>query len=135
MKEDNRSFNYSYSASDRDEVKRIRDKYTSPEREETDKMELLRRLDESVTRKASAIALILGILGTLIMGTGMSLIMTDMGPSVGLSTSVTLILGLAFGIVGLVIVALAYPVYNGVCIRERKRITPEIIRLTDELLK
>ena len=66
------------------------------------------------------------------LGTGMSLCMTEMGASLG---SVALILGILVGIAGIVMVAVAYPIFNRVLKKERERIAPEILRLTDELIK
>ena len=66
-------FKYTYSAKEQDEIKRIRQKYQI---QEEDGINRLRRLDAEVTSKATAIALSIGIVGTLIMGTGMSLILS-----------------------------------------------------------
>ena len=74
----------------------------------------------------------IGVIGALIMGTGMSLFMTDLGAALG---NLALILGICIGIVGMILVALAYPAYNRVLKKERARIAPEILRLRDELLK
>lgn len=43
--------------------------------------------------------------------------------------------GIAVGVVGIVLVCLAYPLYNRIAKKERARIAPEIIRLSDELMK
>ena len=67
--ETNPSFEYSYSAQEQEEIKKIREKYLPPEERET-KMELLRRLDAGVNQKATAWSLVMGILSTLVMGVG-----------------------------------------------------------------
>ena len=134
MQDGNNGFQYTYSAKEQAELKRIRDKYTNKEESE-DKMERLRRLDASVTQKAQAFSLVLGILGALILGMGMSLIMTDIGEFLGTLSEFSVPFGIILGIIGGVLVGLAYPVYNAVIKNERKRIAPEIIRLTDELMK
>lgn len=127
--ENNQSFQYTYSAAQRQEIEHIRKKYLP---REEDKMEQLRRLHYSATEKAQAASIALGVIGTLMLGTGMSFIITDLGMQLG---EMALILGILVGLVGLILVALAYPVYNTVLKKERARIAPEILRLTDELLK
>ena len=127
-------FTYTYSAREQAELKRIRDKYTSPTEEE-DKMARLRRLDASVTNTAQSVALAFGITGTLILGFGMSLIMTEIGEILGVFGDMATIIGIILGVVGGIIASLAYPIYNAIVKAKRKKLTPEIIRLTDELMK
>ena len=126
---DNHSFEYTYSAQQQQEVEAIRKKYLP---KEEDKMEKLRRLHYSATEKAQAASIAAGVLGALILGTGMSLCMTDLGAALG---EFAMVLGILIGLIGLVMVALAYPLYNLVLRKERQRIAPEILRLSEELLK
>lgn len=126
-------FNYTYSAKEQAEIKRIREKYAPPAQTE-DKMETLRRLDAKVTANAARAALTVGILGALIMGTGMSLIMTELGTLLG-SFFLAVAVGLALGITGILLVCLAYPIYNRTLQKGREKAAPEILRLTDELMK
>ena len=126
------SFKYTYSAKEQDEIKRIRQKYQS---QEEDTMTRLRKLDASATSKATVVALVLGIVGALILGTGMSLIMTDLAVLLGMTGMTNVIVGIVLGVLGIVLVALAYPMYSKILKRERERIAPEILRLTDELMK
>lgn len=126
------NFTYTYSAKDRDEIRAIRSKY---EKREESKMERLRRLDRSAEGRATAISLIFGVVGALILGFGMSLIMSELSAMLGLSGISAIALGVILGAAGGVLVALAYPVYNYVIKKERERIAPEILRLTDELMK
>ena len=127
-------FTYTYSAKEQSELKRIRDKYTAPTEEE-DKMARLRRLDASVTNTAQAVALVFGIMGTLILGFGMSLIMTELGEILGSYRDLAIVIGIISGVIGGVLASLAYPVYNAIVKAKRKKLAPEIIRLTDELMK
>lgn len=131
---DKGTFSYTYSAKEQAEIQKIRDKYEKPTAEE-DKMTQLRRLDASVHSKATSVALVLGIIGALIMGCGMSLIMTDIGAILGTPSNLAMLIGVPIGIVGMVLVCLAYPVYNRTVKKEREKIAPEIIRLADELMK
>ena len=126
------SFKYTYSAKEQDEIKRIRQKYQS---QEEDSMTRLRKLDASATSKATVIALVLGIVGALILGMGMSLIMTDLAVLLGMTGMTNIIVGIITGVLGVILAGLAYPVYSKVLKREREKIAPEILRLTDELMK
>ena len=135
MEQNNNKFNYTYSAKEQEELKKIRQRYTEPEKKEIDKMEQLRRLDASITKKGTIASLVLGVVGALIMGTGMSLIMTEFCKILGSLSNFAMPIGIVLGVVGMVLVALAYPVYNRITKKERERIAPEIIRLTDELMK
>ena len=130
MEKNTETFTYTYSAQQREEIASIRRKYQTPTE---DKMEQLRKLHHSATQKAQLWALVLGILGALVMGSGMSLVMTDIGAQLGMSE--TMVPGIVIGMIGMLPVALAYPTYNRVLKRERARIAPEILRLSDELLK
>ena len=131
---DTETFNYTYSAKEQTEIQNIRKKYeTTTERE--DKMDQLRRLDASVSSKATAAALVAGIVGALIMGFGMSLIMSDLSGILGIHQDVGMLLGIVIGIVGIMPVCLAYPLYNRTLKKEREKIAPEILRLSDELMK
>ena len=127
--ENKEGFNYTYSAAQQQEIENIRKKYLP---KEEDKMEQLRKLHTVPTQKAQAVSIAVGVIGALIMGTGMSLAMTEIGVVLG---SLAMVLGIVVGIVGMILVALAYPAYNRVLKKERQRIAPEILRLSDELLK
>ena len=96
-------------------------------------MEQLRKLHHSATRKAMAWAIALVVIGALVLGTGMSLVMTDIGIILGMTD--VMVPGILIGMVGLVLVALAYPIYIRTLKKERERIAPEILRLSGELLK
>ena len=127
--ENKEGFNFTYSAAQQQEVEDIRKKYLP---KEEDKMEQLRKLHAIPTQKAQAASLAVGIIGALIMGTGMSLAMTEIGAAL---SSLAMVIGILVGIVGMVLVALAYPLYNRVLKKQREKIAPEILRLTDELMK
>ena len=126
--ENKEGFSFTYSAEQQKEVEAIRKKYLP---READKMEQLRRLHAIPTQKAQAASLAVGLIGALIMGTGMSLAMTDIGAALG---TLAMALGIVVGVVGMVFVALAYPLYNRVLKNQRAKIAPEILRLSDELL-
>ncbi len=118
--ENNDKFEYTYSAKQQTELENIRKKYLP--HEET-KMERLRRLDESVTHKSSIISIIVGIVGTLVMGFGMCLCLEW----------AKFISGVIIGVVGMAILAAAYPIFKYVTNKQREKIAPEILRLTEEI--
>lgn len=122
----NETFNYTYSAAQQDEIKKIRGKYSAP-KEREDKMERLRRLDRSVTKPGTIVSLIVGVVSTLVMGTGMSMCMV-WGDKLFIS-------GIIVGVAGMIGVIAAYPLYSLVTKRRREKLAPEIIRLSDELMK
>ena len=122
---ENQEFNYIYSAEQRSEVETIRKKYLP---KEEDKLEQLRKLDASVGKKGMAVSLVLGVVGTLVLGGGMSLVMTQ-------HTNIAMVAGIVIGVLGMILVALAYPVYNSITKKERERVAPEILRLTEELMQ
>ena len=123
MESKQNTFQYTYSAKEQAEIKRIRSKYTP---KEENKMEQLQRLDASATQKATMYAIIVGVIGALILGTGMSCCMVW--------TDALLIPGIVIGVIGMAVLAVAYPLYNRTLKKERERIAPEILRLTDELI-
>ena len=127
-------FTYTYSAREQAELRRIREKYTAPT-EADDKMARLRRLDASVTSTAQAVALVFGVVGTLMLGFGMSLIMTELAKILDITGNAAMVVGILVGILGGALASLAYPVYNAIVRIKRKKLAPEIIRLTDELMK
>ncbi len=127
--ENKEGFSFTYSAQQQKEVEEIRQKYIP---QEADKMEQLRKLHAIPTQKAQAASLAVGVVGALIMGTGMSLCLTKFGAMLG---NFAMVIGILVGIVGMILVALAYPVYNHILKKEREKIAPEILRLSDELLK
>ena len=90
-------------------------------------MEQLRKLDQSATKKGSIISLIVGIAGCLLLGVGMCCTMVWMEQ--------LFIPGILIGIIGIVAVALSYPLYSHITKKEREKVAPQILKLTDELSK
>ena len=122
--EDRETFTYTYSAREREEIEKIRQKYL-PKAE--DKMEQLRALDRNVTQKGRGIALTVGVLGTLGLGVGMCCTMV-WGETL-------FVPGVVIGVAGLLVLSLAYPLYARITRKEREKAAPEILRLTEELMK
>ena len=118
--DNNEKFEYTYSAKQQSELENIRKKYLP--QEET-QMERLRRLDKSAERSGTVISIIVGVIGTLIMGFGMCLCLEWS----------QFIAGVIIGIAGMVILGLAYPIFKFVTKKQREKIAPEILRLTEEI--
>ena len=122
MESNKESFEYTYSAAQQAEIERIKNKYL-PKQE--NKLEQLKKLDASVTRPGTIAGLILGIVGCLVFGGGMSCCL--------LASDVLWIQGIILGIAGIVLMAMAYPMYNKITAKEKERIAPIILALTEEL--
>ena len=126
MEEKKETFTYTYSAKEQEEIKKIRDKYASTTEGETS-MEQLRRLDRSATKGATIVSLIVGIISTLILGVGMCCSMVW--------SEKLFIPGVVIGIIGIAGVIAAYPIYTHIVKHKREKLAPEILRLSDELMK
>ena len=122
MEKVNETFTYTYSAKQQEEIEKIRRKYLSPEE---NKMEQLRRLDRSGTKKGTRVSIAVGVVSALLMGVGMCCSMVWMG--------VWFIPGIVIGLIGIAGVAAAYPLYNRITRKERERLAPQILKLTEEL--
>lgn len=124
MEERKETFTYAYSAKQQEQIKNIRQKYLP---KEEDKMDQLLKLDESATRPGTVAALIVGIISTLILGVGMCCTM--------IWADKMFVQGIIIGIIGIAGVMSAYPLYTRITKKQREKLAPEIIRLTDELMK
>lgn len=124
MDERKDTFNYTYSAKQQEEIKKIRDKYLS---KEENKMERLRRLDASASRPGAIASVTLGTVSTLLLGVGMCCTMVW--------GDAWFIPGIIVGLLGMAGIVAAYPVYIHITRKQRKKLAPEILRLTDELTR
>lgn len=127
--EEKNVFEYRYSAKQQEEVDAIRKKYLPKEEKAkgTDKLEELKQLDQRVELTATIWAIAVGVIGTLTFGAGMSLIMA-------FETAMYL-QGIITGIIGIAGIALALPVYRMVLKKQREKMAPKILALTEELSK
>ena len=123
MENGNDSFSYTYSAKQQDEVKRIRQKYIP---REENKMEQLRRLDKNAEKPGTILSLIIGVIGTLLFGVGMSCVLVWEDYFVP---------GIVIGVIGIVGMTLAYPVYVFATKKQREKLAPQILKLSDELMQ
>ena len=121
MEERQDTFHYTYSARQQSEIEQIRSKYLPPEE---NKMDQLRRLDRSATQKGTAVSIAMGVVGCLLLGVGMccTMVWVDL-----------FAVGIVVGVIGILVIAAAYPVYTRITRRERARLAPQILKLTEEL--
>ena len=124
MEQQKDRFYYTYSAKQQQEIERIRQKYQP---KEEDKMEQLRRLDQSTTNKGTAVSVAVGVVGCLVMGIGMCCSMVWAGQF--------FIPGVILGLIGIAAVAAAYPLITRVTKKQREKLAPQILKLTEELSK
>ena len=124
MSENKETFEYAYSSEEQKELESIRKKYLP---KEENKMELLRKLDRKVEMQGTMASLVVGIAGCLVLGLGMSCVMVWSGS--------LFVVGIIIGVLGLCLIGTAYPVYTKVINKQREKIAPQILELTEELLK
>ena len=110
-------------------VQKIRTQYT--EKEHTN-LDALRELDAKVKRPANVFAYIFGTISAIIMGCGMSLVMTDIGSTIGMTD--TMVPGIIIGIVGMLMAIINYPIYKGILGSRRKKYADQIMKLSDKLM-
>lgn len=121
-------FEYNYTAptiEERKEIDRIRNQYL-PHDKTMNKMERLRYLDNKVKTIPMILSLSFGVIGLLLFGTGLTFF---------LEWSSYWYIGIPFGIIGVVLIALAYPIYKKILTKQKSKYSAEIIELSNELLK
>lgn len=122
MENNKETFEYTYSAKQQQEVEQIRKKYMP---KEENKMDLLRKLDRDVTKPGTMWSIVLGVVGCLLFGFGMCCTMVW--------TDSLFIVGIVVGIIGMIPMGMAYPVYKKITEKQREKIAPQILALTEEL--
>ncbi len=110
-------------------VQKIRSEYTQ---REPGRLEELKALDKKVKRPANVFAYVFGSIGAVIMGSGMSLVMTDIGAVIGMGD--TMIPGIVIGVAGMVMAIVNYPIYKGILNSRKKKYADKIIALSNELM-
>lgn len=115
-------FEYTYSAKQQQEIESIRKKYLP---QEEDKMETLRRLDRGAEQPGTIWSIVVGVIGTLLLGIGMCCTMVWGGS--------LFIIGCIVGIAGIAVLSMAYPLYKHITRKERAKIADRIIELSQEL--
>lgn len=123
------TFSYKYSAKENEEVQKIRTQYTEKEHTQLD---ALKELDTKVKRPANAFAYTFGGISAIIMGSGMSLVMTDVGSHIGLEDGMAL--GITIGIIGILMAIVNYPIYKRLLASRRKKYADQVMELSDKIM-
>ena len=111
-------------------VQKIRTQYTEKQHTELDE---LKALDTKVKKPANLFAYIFGSVSAIIMGAGMSLVMTDIGAVIGLANP--MIPGIVIGIVGMGMALSTYSIYKKVLNARKKKYASQILKLSEKILK
>lgn len=110
-------------------VQKIRTQYTEKEHSQLD---ALKALDAKVRRPAGIFAYIFGSVGAIIMGSGMSLVMSDIGSTLGMANP--MVPGIVIGVIGMLMAVINYPIYKNILASRRKKYAGEIMKLSDEIM-
>ena len=111
-------------------VQKIRTQYTEKEHTELDE---LKELDKKVKRPANVFAYVFGSASAIIMGSGMSLVMTDIGSSIGVKNGMAP--GIIVGIIGMLMAIINYPIYKKTLSSRKKKYADQIMKLSDKIMK
>lgn len=111
-------------------VQKIRTQYT--EKEHT-RLDALKELDAKVKRPANVFAYIFGSISAIIMGSGMSLVMTDIGETMGVKHNMAP--GVVIGIIGMLMAIINYPMYKGILASRKQQYADQILKLSDEIME
>ena len=95
-------------------------------------LDALRELDAKVKRPANVFAYVFGSISAIIMGAGMSLVMTDIGAVIGIASA--LVPGIVIGCIGMLLALINYPIYKGILNSRKKKYGAEILKLSDKIM-
>ena len=110
-------------------VQKIRTQYTEKEHTGLDE---LKALDAKVKKPANIFGYTYGSVSAIVMGAGMSLVMTDIGSVVGLASA--MVPGIAIGVVGMGMALTTYPIYKRILNSRKKKYAPEIMALSEKIM-
>jgi len=111
-------------------VQKIRTQYTEKQHTELDE---LKALDAKVKRPANVFAYTYGSVSAIIMGAGMSLVMTDIGATMGLANA--MVPGIIVGVVGMLMALTTYPIYKRMLSARKKKYAAQIMKLSDKIMQ
>ena len=124
------NFHYAYNAEGNQEVLNIRQKYHPREQSG---LEQLKALDAKVKKAPNVFAYIYGSISAIVMGAGMSLVMTEIGAIIGLASA--MVPGIVIGVVGMGMALSTYPIYKRILSARKKKYAPEILTLSEKIMK
>lgn len=123
------TFSFTYSAKENQEVLNIRSQYAEVKQTELDQ---LKALDAKVKRPANVFAYTYGSVAAIIMGAGMSLVMTEIGAVIGLTNA--MVPGIVIGVVGMIMALSTYPIYKKILSGRRKKYAAQILTLSEKIM-
>ena len=110
-------------------VQKIRTQYTEKEHTQLDE---LKELDAKVKRPANVFAYVFGSISAIIMGSGMSLVMTDLGSTLGMENA--MVPGIVIGVIGMIMAIATYPIYKKMLASRRAKYADRIMELSDKIM-
>lgn len=110
-------------------AQQIRAQYTEKQYTQLD---TLKKLDKKVKKPANVFAYVFGCIAAVVMGSGMSLVMTDIGETIGVASP--MVPGIIIGIVGMIMAIINYPIYKKLLASRRNKYSAEIMKLSDDIL-
>ena len=109
-------------------AQKIRTQYVEKQPSELDE---LRKLDSKVKRPANIFAYAFGSISALIMGAGMSLVMTDIGATIGINSA--MVPGIIIGVAGMAMAVINYPIFKGILGKRKKKYASQILSLSENI--
>lgn len=105
-------------------AQKIRTQYMEKENTQLDE---LRALDAKVKCPANVFAYIFGIIGSLVLGTGMCFAMNVIGSNM-------MVPGIAIGLLGILMVSINYPIYKKILGSRKNKYAAEILKLSEKIM-
>jgi len=112
-------------------VQKIRTQYMEKDSSQKD-LDMLRELDAEVKRPANVFGYVFGSIGAIIMGAGMSLVMTDIGTQLGIAD--TMPVGIVIGVIGMLMAIVNYPIYKNILASRREKYAERILSLSEKIM-
>ncbi|MGN1134987.1 MAG: dihydropteridine reductase [Oscillospiraceae bacterium] len=112
-------------------VQKIRTQYMEKDSSQKE-LDYLRELDAEVKRPANVFGYVFGTVSAIIMGAGMSLVMTDIGTQLGISDP--MVPGVIIGIAGLLMAIINYPIFKTILSSRKNKYSGKILELSEKIM-